>query len=176
MTRRVVDSAALARFPRAHVSFEGLASVEAAVRLSSFMAVPAVLAHSDAWAMLPLPFAREMEQRGQLAWFRAPHGLPHPSMQMQLLWPAAQDAAPGSRWLRALIVDVVAEHHRAGPPLEPRRATCAPASEAPTQWSARAAPPSSSRATGGAPRTPRPAHEVALTPETPGRGGRRSRG
>ncbi|MGZ6030045.1 MAG: LysR family transcriptional regulator [Myxococcaceae bacterium] len=100
------DRAALLGFPRVHVAFEGMPAVKASVLLGSFLAVPPVLRESDAWALLPKPYADPLSRSGTLASFPPPAGVSFPTMQMQLLWPDAQDASPASRWLRGIIVDV----------------------------------------------------------------------
>lgn len=105
LTRRSPDRAALERFPRVHVAFEGAPAVDASVLLGSFLAVPPVLRASDGWALLPRPYAEPLVRAGALATFAVPAGLGHPTMKMQLLWPDAQDAAPASRWLREIIVE-----------------------------------------------------------------------
>jgi DNA-binding transcriptional LysR family regulator len=101
------DLAALHGFPRAHVAFEGMpAPPRCQVLLGSFLAVPPVLRESNAWALLPKPYAEALRAERMVATLPLPAGLSHPSMQMQLLWPDAQDAAPASRWLRGIILDV----------------------------------------------------------------------
>lgn len=100
------DRAALLGYPRVHVAFEGMPAVKASVLLGSFLAAPPVLRESDAWALLPKPYAEPLSRSGTLASFPPPTGVMHPTMQMQLLWPDAQDASPASRWLRGIIVDV----------------------------------------------------------------------
>ncbi|MGZ6071807.1 MAG: LysR family transcriptional regulator [Myxococcaceae bacterium] len=100
------DRAALLGFPRVHVAFEGMPAVKASVLLGSFLAVPPVLRESDAWALLPKPYADPLSRSGTPASFPPPVGVSFPTMQMQLLWPDAQDASPASRWLRGIIVDV----------------------------------------------------------------------
>ena len=65
-----------------------------------------MLRESDAWALLPKPYADPLSRSGTLASFPPPAGVSFPTMQMQLLWPDAQDASPASRWLRGIIVEV----------------------------------------------------------------------
>src|SRR5215470_472808 len=85
LTRGKVDPAGLPAFPRAQVVFEGMPSPQKCqVQLSSFLAVPPVLRHSDAWAMLPRPFAETLAAEKMVAFFPTPAGLSHPTMQMQL--------------------------------------------------------------------------------------------
>jgi DNA-binding transcriptional LysR family regulator len=99
------DRAALPSFPRVHVAFEGQPEVKAAVLLSSFLAVEPVLAQSDAWALLPRPYAERLRRAGAIATFAPPASMAVPRLQMQLLWPDAQDASPASRWLRGLVIE-----------------------------------------------------------------------
>ena len=104
---RTVDLSALHGFPRAHVAFEGMpAPPRCQVLLGSFLAVPPVLRESDAWALLPGQYAEALRAERRVATLPVPAGLSHPSLQMQLLWPDAQDAAPASKWLRGIILDV----------------------------------------------------------------------
>lgn len=108
----------LLAWPHVVVSFAGSArtpidvAVEAAgksrrvaVTLGSFLAVPHVLAESDAIALLPAPFGRRLAADGVLACAAVPKELPVPDAKMKLLWPAAADRAAPSRWLRELIVE-----------------------------------------------------------------------
>src|SRR5215468_180663 len=104
---RKVDLSALNAFPRAHVAFEGMqAPPRCQLLLGSFLAVPPVLRESDAWALLPEPYAKMLRAERRVAMLPIPPGLSHPGLQMQLLWPDAQDASPASRWLRGIILDV----------------------------------------------------------------------
>ena len=104
--RRALDRAALERYPRIQVAFEGTAAPTASAVVGSFLAVPPILAHTDGWALLPRPYAEPLARAGALATRALPAGVIHPTLQMQLLWPDAHDAAPASRWLRARIVEV----------------------------------------------------------------------
>lgn len=94
----------LERYPRVSVSFAG-PGPKANVAVASFLAVPHFLAESDAWAVLPAPFARKLAEDGLIAARPLPPGFPKPQLTMHLVWPEAQDAAPASRWLRQLIVE-----------------------------------------------------------------------
>jgi DNA-binding transcriptional LysR family regulator len=105
LARGRAERSGLLGYPQAQVAFEGMPVPKAAVLLSSFLAVPPLLQESDAWALLPLPYAERLAREGSIAMFPPPTGVPHPSMQMQLLWPDAQDAAPASKWLRGIIVE-----------------------------------------------------------------------
>ena len=111
LARGKADATALQAFPRAQVVFEGMPAPDRCqLLLSSFLAVPPVLRHSDAWAMLPRPFAETLAADKTVAFFPMPAGLSHPALRMQLLWPDAQDAAPASRWLRDIILEVTRRH------------------------------------------------------------------
>ena len=111
----------LARYPHVMVSFVGPAHSAVddalardgkqrhiAVVLGSFLAVPSILRESELFAILPEPFARLLEARGEVVVAPLPPEVPFPQLQMRMLWPLAQDAAPASRWLRALVVEGVA--------------------------------------------------------------------
>jgi DNA-binding transcriptional LysR family regulator len=99
--------ARLESFPRAHVVFEGMkSSVDAQVLLGSFLAVPPVLAESDAWATLPSPFAESLARDGRFAIVPEPGKRLERKLTMQLLWGDAQDASAASRWLRGLIIEL----------------------------------------------------------------------
>src|SRR5215469_8641587 len=77
-----VDLTALQGFPRAHVAFEGmLAPPRCQVLLGSFLAVPPVLRESDAWALLPEPYAETLRSERRVAILPVPVGLPRPSFQ-----------------------------------------------------------------------------------------------
>ncbi len=105
--RGKVDSAALYRYPRAQVTFEGMpAAPRCQVLLGSFLAVPPMLRATNAWALVPRPYAEALAAENALEFFPPPAGISHPTLQMQLLWPDAQDASPASRWLRGIILDV----------------------------------------------------------------------
>jgi DNA-binding transcriptional LysR family regulator len=103
-----VELATLHGFPRVHVTFEGFpAPPRCQVLLGSFLAVPPVLRQSDAWALLPEPYADALRAERRIVTFPVPAGISHSSMQLQLLWPDAQDASPASRWLRSIILNVM---------------------------------------------------------------------
>ncbi len=102
----------LGAYPRVHVAFDGVPTVPAAIVLGSFLAVPPVLAASDAWALLPAPYAATLVRDRAIAVLPDPPDLVHPTLTMRLLWPDAQDASPASRWLRAIIVEIAAANGR----------------------------------------------------------------
>jgi DNA-binding transcriptional LysR family regulator len=99
-------NASFAAFPRTHVHFEGMPPSEAPVILSSYLAVPPVLSHTDAWAVLPRPYAEMLAKSGAVAILPLPDGFKRSAMMMRMLWPAAQDAAPASNWIRSILVEL----------------------------------------------------------------------
>jgi DNA-binding transcriptional LysR family regulator len=105
LTRRR-KSATLAAFPRVHVHFEGMQPQQAPVILGSYLAVPPVLASTDAWGVLPRPYAEALAKEGVLAMLPLPDGFKPSAMMMQMLWPEAQDAAPASKWIRGILAEL----------------------------------------------------------------------
>jgi len=110
------------RFPHVIVSFMGpvrtavddaLAALglerHVAVVLGSFLAVPHLLASSDAVAIVPGPFARALAQKGMLAIHPLPAGLPRPPLVMRMLWPRTLDESAPHAWLRGLVEEVARE-------------------------------------------------------------------
>jgi DNA-binding transcriptional LysR family regulator len=93
-------------FPHVHVTFEAMRPRPAQVILGSYLAVPRVLAQSDAWGLLPLPYADALAKEGVLAILPPPDGSKLPAMTMRMLWPEAQDAAPASKWIRGILVEL----------------------------------------------------------------------
>jgi len=77
--------------------------------VSSFLAVPLVLAGSDAVAILPEPFARTLEAAGQVRCVPLPSDVEPPAMVMKMLWSPRAAEVPSARWLRELVVDAVRE-------------------------------------------------------------------
>jgi len=102
LARGRAEPKALAAFPRLQVSF-GHGAPTAALSVSSFLAVPHVLAECNAWAVLPGPFAEKLRRDGLVAVRPVPPQVPVPKLQLRMVWPEAQDASPASRWLRGLI-------------------------------------------------------------------------
>src|SRR5580704_8273029 len=102
-------NASLAAFPRVHVQFEGMQAPQAPVILGSYLAVPPVLAHTDAWGVLPRPYAEALAKDGVLAMLPLPDGFKPSAMMMQMLWPEAQDAAPASKWIRGILVELTSK-------------------------------------------------------------------
>ncbi|HSO34644.1 MAG TPA: LysR family transcriptional regulator [Labilithrix sp.] len=113
--------AELATYPHVMVSFAGPArsstddAFEKALLhrhvstvVSSFLAVPHVLARSDALAFVPAPFGRAMEASGQLRCVPLPAelALAQPNRKMRMLWPARVAHSPAWEWLRGLVREV----------------------------------------------------------------------
>jgi DNA-binding transcriptional LysR family regulator len=92
--------------PRVHVHFEGMQPQQAPVILGSYLAVPPVLARTDAWAVLPRPYAEALAKDGVVVMLPLPDGFKRSAMTMQMLWPEAQDAAPASKWIRGILVEL----------------------------------------------------------------------
>lgn len=79
------------------------------VVLDSFLAVPPVLAESDAIAIVPGPFGRRISEDGGFVSLPLPRELPQPpDVWMRLLWPEHADRADASRWLRETIAAAAA--------------------------------------------------------------------
>lgn len=108
----------LARFPHVAVSFAGpgrsaidealaAAGLErhVAAVLGSFLAVPHLLATSDAVAIVPGPFARAFAAKGLLACVALPPELPQPKLMMRLLWPTRLERSAPHLWLRGVIAE-----------------------------------------------------------------------
>lgn len=110
LARKPLSPAALAKYPRLQVAFDGAPAgggpmgIRPAIAVSSFLAAPHFLTASDAWAVLPAPFAEQLAKVGVVVTRPLPPPLPRPQLSMYLLWPEAQDAAPASRWLRDLVI------------------------------------------------------------------------
>ncbi len=106
----------LTRYPHALVSFEGRTAGQldeelakeglqrhVGVVVSSYLAIPHVLAGSDTLALLPKPFADVIEQEGALTTRPLPEGIRFPRFAMSLAWPRAHETSAASRWLRGHI-------------------------------------------------------------------------
>jgi DNA-binding transcriptional LysR family regulator len=115
----VVTLEDLTRFPQIMVSFVGssrsaiddLLAREGKKRhvafvVTSFLAVPHVLAETDALAVLPAPLAKKLVAQGTITTAPLPAGVPFPSLRMRMIWPLAHDAAPASKWLRDLVIQI----------------------------------------------------------------------
>lgn len=115
---RAPDLAELARYPHVMVSLAGPprsatddAFEKAALQrhvsvvVSSFLAVPHVLARSDAIAFVPAPFGRALEARKQLRCAPLPAALAQPKRTMRMLWPARVAQSPAWEWLRDRIAE-----------------------------------------------------------------------
>jgi DNA-binding transcriptional LysR family regulator len=100
LTKGTPGEADFARYPRIAIAFHGTTSD--AVSVSSFLAMPHLVAASDAWASVPHPFAEQLERSGQVKRVGPPQA--EGELKLKLLWPEAQDGAPMSRWLRAHVL------------------------------------------------------------------------
>ena len=79
------------------------------VLLGSYLSVPSILAASDAWALLPRPYAESLAESGIVALLPGPVELRIPPLTMLLQWPDAQDAAPASLWIRHLLLEILTQ-------------------------------------------------------------------
>lgn len=109
----------LLRYPHVRVRFQGPLPTaiddalakrgehrHVGIVLDSFLAVPPVLAESDAVAIVPGPFGRRISEDGGFACLPLPKELPQPpEVWMRLLWPEHADRADASRWLRETIAN-----------------------------------------------------------------------
>jgi DNA-binding transcriptional LysR family regulator len=74
--------------------------------VDSFLAVPPMLAATDALAVLPAPFANKLAHAGFVAKPLPARGDAEiATMKMRLLWSERQARSAGSRWLREIIVE-----------------------------------------------------------------------
>ena len=73
------------------------------VVLSSHLAVPEVLAVSDAVALLPRPFAQKLEREGRVRCAPLPAGLAIAPPRMRMIWSARLEQSRAWRWLREQI-------------------------------------------------------------------------
>jgi len=111
LAKRPLTREAVLRYPRLQVSFGAhppppvRIEVRPALSVTSFLAVPHVLAECDAWAALPAPFARKLARDGAMVARPMPATLARPPFALHLIWPEAQDASAASRWLRGLVLD-----------------------------------------------------------------------
>ena len=70
------------------------------VVVSSFLAVPEILAGSDALAVLPTPYANQLARSGRIRTAPLPAALAQPARQMRMTWPAHLDPSRAWQWLR----------------------------------------------------------------------------
>ena len=114
LARAALTPRSLSQHPRLQVSFDGaplspgVLGIRPAVSVSSFLAVPPLLAESDLWAVLPAPFARKLAAQQAVVVRSLPAQFPIPRLTMHMIWPEAQDGAPASKWLRNLIIEETA--------------------------------------------------------------------
>jgi DNA-binding transcriptional LysR family regulator len=103
----------LTRYPHAVVVLEGptrtvvddalaIAGIQRRIGVvsGSFLAVPEVLAASDAVALLPAPFARKLEREGRLRCAKLPKEISAQPRMMKMVWPSRIDGSKAWRWLR----------------------------------------------------------------------------
>jgi DNA-binding transcriptional LysR family regulator len=118
-------AAEIASYPHVVVVFSGPARTQiddameaagvrrqVAVVIGSFVAVPDLLADSDALAILPAPYAAKLARDGRLRCAPLPASLRSPPRPMRLVWPARLEPSRAWHWLRELIVDVARERVR----------------------------------------------------------------
>jgi DNA-binding transcriptional LysR family regulator len=104
----------LAAHPRLQVSFDGspptagMLGVRPTLSVSSFLAVPHILAASRAWSLLPAPFARKLTADGPFVARPIPSPTRRPEVSLRMVWPLTHDASPASRWLRSLVLEAAA--------------------------------------------------------------------
>jgi DNA-binding transcriptional LysR family regulator len=104
----------LRAYPRLQVSFDGAPptggalNVRPSLSVSSFLAVPHVLAESGAWSLLPAPFARKLTADGSFTARALPSPPRGPRISLRMVWPLSHDASPASRWLRELVLESAA--------------------------------------------------------------------
>jgi len=103
--RTLMDEAFEAAGVRRHV----------AVVLSSFLAVPYVLARTDAVAVLPAPYAEKLASERRARSEPVPDALRAPALCMRLLWPARLGRSSTMTWLRGVIAAGVADARRTPP-------------------------------------------------------------
>ena len=75
-----------------------------AVVVGSFLAVPEILAASDALAVLPTPYANKLAGERRIRTAPLPATLAQPTRKMRMVWPARLDQSRAWRWLRDEIV------------------------------------------------------------------------
>ena len=114
LARGSLSVADLSKHARLQVVFDGappspgMMGIRPAICVSSFLAVPHLLAASDLWAVLPAPFALRLAAQNLVVTRPLPETLPRPRLTMHMVWPEAQNGAPASRWLRSLIIEETA--------------------------------------------------------------------
>jgi DNA-binding transcriptional LysR family regulator len=122
LAARTPTTTDLAEWPSVAVAFRGLGPLPIDQQLAtrglqrrivatvdSFLAVPPMLAGTDALAILPAPYAKMLEREpGNLLTKPFPGG-GSPSLKMRLLWSERQTRSAASRWLRDTIADAARE-------------------------------------------------------------------
>lgn len=109
LAQGLLSAQRLKKYPRLQVSFAGLPPEPgAALSVSAFLAAPHLLAETDAWAILPGPFAAKLARAGTLIARALPPPFVRPRLALRMIWPETHDASPASRWLRGLILEAAA--------------------------------------------------------------------
>jgi len=103
----------VAKYPHAMVVFSGPARTmidealeqagirrRVAIVVTSFLAMPDVLAETDAIAILPAPFVKALERRGRLRAAPLPREIARPPLKMKLVWPARLSGSRAWKWMR----------------------------------------------------------------------------
>jgi DNA-binding transcriptional LysR family regulator len=80
------------------------------VVVSSFLAIPDILAASDAIALLPAPFARKLEREGRVKCMPVPREIAPTPMKMKMAWPSRLDASPAWKWIRDHVTAIAKAH------------------------------------------------------------------
>ncbi len=114
--RRTPTLEDLGKYPHAMVVFAGPARTpmddafeaagvrrHVAIVVSSFLALPDLLAETDAIAILPAPFVKALESRGRLRSAPLPKSIVRAPLKMKLVWPARLGSSRAWRWVREKI-------------------------------------------------------------------------
>ena len=74
------------------------------LRVSSFLALPAIIASSDMIATIPRPLALSLNSNSPLTWYE--HPLPLPEIDISLFWHNRVHKDPANQWLRKMMLSV----------------------------------------------------------------------
>ena len=66
----------------------------------------AKIRRADALRKQSRPYADALAKDGVVVMLPLPGGFKPSPMTMQMLWPEAQDAAPASKWIRSILVEL----------------------------------------------------------------------
>jgi DNA-binding transcriptional LysR family regulator len=83
---------------------EGSARPRLRVAVAHSLAIPALLRHSEMFAVVPSPLGREFERYGELKTRATPY--PPPESAVRAVWHARNAHDPALQWLRAQILDI----------------------------------------------------------------------